>query len=306
MLPKPPQPRGSMPLPTWGERQPEIADLAKRQLFFVGGAPRSGTTWVQHMLDGHPDVSCRGEAHFLQFLATPLGTMMQRRRAELDAKNQKLFKESGGYPLPEADDFEFLVGTAILLALSRQCGGVPYLAIGEKTPENAFYFPNLKRIFPTAKFIGIARDPRDTLTSAWHMVHKAGPHHDEDTAKFAFIRRSVGAVGEFAQAMLDLRARYPDDATIVTYEELLRSPAPILADLFRFLGVTSAPDVVARCIRQASFAAMSGGRPAGVERSGSFFRKGAAGDWRTTLTPEMNEHILNELAWMYPHFGWQR
>ena len=241
VLPKSHQRRGSIPLPTWGERQPEIADLAKRQLFFVGGAPRSGTTWVQHLLDSHPDVSCRGEAHFLQFLATPLGNMMQRRKAELDAKNQNLFKESSGYPLPEPDDFEFLVGTAILLALSRQCGGVSYLAIGEKTPENAFYFPNMKRIFPNAKFIGIARDPRDTLTSAWHLVHKTAAHDDPDTAKFAFIRRSVGAVGEFAQAMLDLRVRFPGDATIVTYEELLGSPEPIMADLFSFLGVTNAP-----------------------------------------------------------------
>ena len=51
---------------------------------------------------------------------------------------------------------------------------------------------------------------------------------------------------------------------------------------------------------------MTGGRPAGVERSGSFFRKGVMGDWKTTLTPEMNAYILNELDWMYRHFNWQR
>jgi hypothetical protein len=59
-------------LASWREREAEIADLAQRQLFFVGGAPRSGTTWVQHLLNGHPDVSCRGEGHFLQFLAAPM------------------------------------------------------------------------------------------------------------------------------------------------------------------------------------------------------------------------------------------
>ena len=55
----------SRPLPSWRERESAIAELAKRQLFFVGGAPRSGTTWMQHMLDAHPDISCRGEGHFL-------------------------------------------------------------------------------------------------------------------------------------------------------------------------------------------------------------------------------------------------
>lgn len=290
----------------WHQREAEIADLAQRQLFFVGGAPRSGTTWVQHLLDAHPDICCRGEGHFLQFLATPLGNVMEWRRAELQAKNTKLFKETSGYPLPAPDDFEFLVGSAILLAFSQQCAGVPYAAVGEKTPENAFYFPNLKRIFPGAKFIGVARDPRDTLTSAWHLVHKSGPGEDETVAKSAFIRRSVAAVGDFLRKMLDVRDRYPNDATIVTYEDLQRAPAPVLAETFRFLGVTGAPDIIARCVAQAGFAAMSGGRAAGVERSGSFFRKGIAGDWITALTPEMNEFVLHDLGWMFPHFGWQR
>jgi hypothetical protein len=289
----------------WSERQAEIADLANRQLFFVGGAPRSGTTWVQHILDGHPDISCRGEGHFLHFLAAPMGAMMQRRREELEAKNTRLFKDTGGYPLPAADDFEFLVGSAILLALQQQCAGRSCLAIGEKTPENVFYFPNLKRLFPGAKFIGVARDPRDVLTSAWHLVHKPAVQEEEEAAKTVFVRRAVASVGEFLRAMLDIRQRYPNDVTIVTYEDLQRSPTPIVAGAFRFLGVTDAPDIVARCIGQSSFTAMSGGRPPGVERSGAFFRKGIAGDWVSMLTPEMNDFVLQELGWMFPHFGWK-
>ena len=288
----------------WSERQAEIASLAQRQLFFVGGAPRSGTTWVQHMLDLHPDISCRGEGHFLQYLATPLSSLMQWRRDELDAKNTKLFKGLAGYPLSAPDDFEFLVGSAILLALSQQCAGVPCRAVGEKTPENVFYFPNLKRIFPNAKFIGVARDPRDVLVSAWHLVHKTAADSDAELA--AFIRRSVGACGDFLRKMLELRDRYPDDATVVTYESLLGSPEPVLRSVFRFLGVSDAAEVVARCIDGGRFAAMTGGRPAGVERSGSFFRKGVAGDWRTTLTPGLNDLVLGELGWMFPAFGWER
>jgi hypothetical protein len=293
-------------LRSWGDRQAEIAALADRQLFFVGGAPRSGTTWVQHMLDLHPDVSCRGEGHFLQFLATPLSGLMQWRREQIEEKNTKLFKETSGYPLPSADDFEFLVGSAILLALSQQCDGAPYRAVGEKTPENVFYFPNMKRLFPRAKFVGVARDPRDTLVSAWHLVHKPRPDQDAEAALLAFIRRSVGACGDFLRKMLELRERYPNDTTIVTYEDLLRTPEPALRETFRFLGVSDAPDLVALCIEGARFAAMTGGRPAGVERIGSFFRKGVAGDWRSTLTPALNELVLRELGGMFPAFGWER
>lgn len=288
---------------SWLEREAEIADLAQRQLFFVGGAPRSGTTWMQHMLDGHPDISCRGEGHFLQFLAVPMGNMMQQRREELADKNTTLFTETSGYPLPATDDFEFLVGSAILLALSQQCAGASYLAIGEKTPENAFYFPNLKRLFPQSKFIGVARDPRDTLTSAWHLMPK--PEGDDSAAMNAFVRQAVGVVADFLRKMLALRERYPKDATIVTYEQLLVSPEPILAELFRFLGVSDAPDIVASCVEQTRFVAMSGGRAAGVERRRSFFRKGVAGDWRTTLTPALNDIVLREAASLFPKFGWE-
>lgn len=286
---------------SWLDRQAEIMALARRQLFFVGGAPRSGTTWVQHMLDSHPDVSCRGEGHFLHFLAEPMGALVQRRRMELDAKNNRLFKETGGYPLPAAGDMEFLVGTGILMALAQQCPERTCLAVGEKTPENVFYFPNLKRLFPQAKFIGVARDPRDTLTSAWHLVRAPG---ETEAEKAAFVRNTTREVGQFLRAMLELRRRYANDAMIVTYEALSRTPETVLADVFRFLGVTDAPEVMAGCVERTRFSVMSGGRPAGTERSGTFFRKGIAGDWVSTLTPQMSDWVLAEIGDLFPAFGW--
>ena len=57
---------------TWIEGQRNIEALAERQLFFIGGAPRSGTTWLQLLLDCHPEVSCRGEGLFWKELAEPL------------------------------------------------------------------------------------------------------------------------------------------------------------------------------------------------------------------------------------------
>ena len=36
-------------------------------LFFVLGAPKSGTTWLQYLLNAHPNISCRGEGLFHRF-----------------------------------------------------------------------------------------------------------------------------------------------------------------------------------------------------------------------------------------------
>jgi hypothetical protein len=120
----------------------------------------------------------------------------------------------------------------------------------------------------------------------------------------AFIRQAIRAVGQFTNGMLSLQRRYPADVLIVTYEALLDDAATTVAALYRFLGAAVSPAIVADSIARTSFAAMSG-RPAGIEDNGAFMRKGVTGDWRTHLTPEMNQLILDQFAPLFPQFGWE-
>lgn len=288
----------------WPALQQDLVRLAGCQLFFIGGAPRSGTTWLQRLLDSHPEICCRGEGLFQKHLAEPLDSMVAQRREALAAKNAVLFRDGEGYPLPQPEDADALLATAVLLALRRQCGGRAWRAVGEKTPENVFLFARLKRLFAGAKFIGMARDPRDVLASAWHFFHRAGAGEDEAAAKRALVHSAFPSLQQGARTMLALVEAFPEDCLIVTYERLHAAPAPIAARLFRFLGVSDDEAVVAECVARTSFAALSGGRAAGVAQNGAFLRKGVVGDWPSTLSPEMNAMILRELGWMFPHFGW--
>jgi hypothetical protein len=104
--------------------------------------------------------------------------------------------------------------------------------------------------------------------------------------------------------MIALAERHPADCLIVTYEALRGTPEPVVAKLFQFLTVSARDEIVTDCIKKTSFAFLTGGRAAGVEHRGSFFRKGIVGDWDSTLTPQMNEMILKELGSMFPYFGW--
>jgi len=289
--------------PSWAEHQERLLRLARCQLFFVGGAPRSGTTWLQYLLDSHPEVSCRGEGLFMKHLAEPLETMMAARRQVLAAKNNVVFRHGGGYKLPPPEDVELLLGTAVMLALERQSDGKACRAVGEKTPENVFLFARLKNLFPGAKFIGIARDPRDVLSSAWHFFPRPPPA-DEVAAKTAFITTAFPALDNGARTMLALAEQFPSDCMNVTYERMRAAPAAVAAQLFRFLGVADGDDLVADCVARTSFTTLSGGRSPGEVQHGSFFRKGVVGDWRSTFTPEMGAMILHRLGWMYPRFGW--
>jgi hypothetical protein len=290
-------------LPSWTDRQKEIVRLSEAQLFFIGGAPRSGTTWLQQICDSHPDICCQGEGLFLNHLAAPLEKMMVERAKVIDGKNKQIFKHTGGYPIPLVDDVEFLTGTAILLALAQQTGGKAFKALGEKTPENVFHFFRLIELFPKAKFIAIAREPRDVLTSAWHFFRKPAVPDESRETKLEFIRTALPSINDGARQMLAFGEKHPDSYFQLTYERLRAEPAPIVGKLFKFLGVPDTPALVEAALAKTSFAAQTG-RPIGTAQNGAFFRKGAVGDWPSTLTAEMSDMVIKELGWMYPRFGW--
>ena len=50
----------------------QILEILEKRIFFVGGAMKSGTTWLQLSLDAHPHLSCGGEGHFTNQLAPRL------------------------------------------------------------------------------------------------------------------------------------------------------------------------------------------------------------------------------------------
>jgi hypothetical protein len=288
----------------WTETSEALGQITRRQIFFLGGAPRSGTTWLQQMLDAHPDASCQGEGLFAKLLYPLLDDYLGRWRKELSHKNQTVFGHLAGYPLPGEDERRFLAASMVLLGLRRQAAGQDCLAYGEKTPENLFFFPQLVFLFPQAKFIAIARDPRDVLTSAWHFFYKGKPGQDEGSGKLAFIHSALPPLVAGTRAAITLERDHPDTCRSVTYEALRQAPEETLAGLFRFLGLPDDSGIVARCIEQTRFEKATGGRVAGEAQNGAFLRRGVAGDWPSTLTPAINEVILEALGWSFPYFGW--
>ena len=77
-------------------------------IFFVVGAPKSGTTWLRRMLDLHPEVLCHGEGRFFGRDDKD----MNYENVRVNKKGQLLRPGSLHYTLAECEDLRaWLEGT---------------------------------------------------------------------------------------------------------------------------------------------------------------------------------------------------
>jgi hypothetical protein len=283
-----------------------IAELREKQIFFIGGTMKSGTTWLQLLLDAHPEVSCNGEGNFANALSPALRITFTRHNQLIAEKNETIFKELEGYPRLGDDDFRYLLASSIGLFLLRQSKQKAARAVGERSPSNLRYFDLLNSLFPRAKFIHIVRDARDCAVSGWFHNLRLMPDH---------TKRSHGSMEAYVLGYIDgwvkdmglgqtFADKSPDRVRQVRYEDLAVDTDRVTADIFAFLGVDAGADVLARCRTKASFASLSGGRPPGQENLGSFFRKGTTGDWRNHLSDDLNAKIRSRAGALLDRFGY--
>jgi LPS sulfotransferase NodH len=258
-------------------------------LFFVFGAPRSGTTWLQKAIDAHPQLSCLGEGKFL-VMQRELAKTCAQYSAFLDHYNRTMFGESFFAPI-EAEEFKALYRRFIEIRI-RTHGDAGARRVGAKDPEHGTNLEFLTAAFPDAAFVHLIRDPRDVAVSMWSHLQRTDPPlaaHYGSLERFAAVhgRDWAGYQGAVRAA------RTPGlDFHELRYEQLQAEPAAALSGVFAALGVDTAPTLVDTCLQAASFERSSGGRPRGEEDPASFYRKGLAGDWRNRLAPDAAAAVL--------------
>lgn len=289
---------GAVSLPRWYRNALATSDLIGRRLvFFVTGCQKSGTTWIQQLLDAHPNVRCGGEAH----LADVIGPMIQQlvrlyneeprtgvtlsRKATLCLARMMADQVLGGY-----------------MTASRDPDAV--LAIGDKTPESSLGMQPLAVLYPGSKFIHVIRDGRDAAVSGWAHVRRQGKADGfrsfaEYAAYFArshwrpYITSARASAAELEGRCLEVR-----------YEDLHAEPVPVTRRMLEFLAVEAGDATVSACIESASFERLSGGRTRGREDPASHYRKGIVGDWRNHFDQEALEAFDAEAGDLLGELGY--
>lgn len=287
---------------------------------FIGGARKSGTTWLLKMLAAHPQLLAMGEGFFVGTsgwgLAPALDERVFRNWAHLDDVADSWMKGM------RIEDGLRIARRGMMEALMREAAarsGKPGFAVLIDKSAYAYsrFAAQLFELFPESCFIDIVRDGRDAAVSDVFMILAKGLARHFPEENRAHIERArafhVEGRGEpvplFNEWLLRRSAREWAEAVAGSaiaaecfgeryvqfrYERLL-SDATDVRRALRVLGVDDSAQAVDRCVLAGSFKTLSGGRTPGQEDRGHFFRKGIAGDWRSHFR-EQDKAVFKEEA----------
>ncbi len=264
-----------------------VEDILSRQLFFIAATEKSGTTWMQLMLDGHPEIACRGEGQFVSKLAGSLGGGLKDYSTFIEGLNKNVFSETGGFPTFDREDLSHLIRMSAGLLLSKYGITDDIRAIGEKTPGNVRYLQALLSLFL------MVRDIRDiTVSGHVHLKRQHGKAGEEPIQGYAKRVAKIWAQDvERAQIFM---ASNKERCVFVRYEDLHAQPQASMKPVIDHLGIDPRPEMIEKCVEAGCFQNLSKGRERGQEDINSQFRKGIVGDWQHVLDEATRAIILEE------------
>lgn len=273
------------------------ARLASLGPFFVTGVTKSGTTWLQRMLNSHPEIACGGESKLNVFLRQ-LGPAVGAYNEALTKTNDKIYRDEAIYrPLGQEQaralmQFLFLDRLGAVLRAAEAAGKAQRLKwIGDKDPDYKRELAAWRAILPAARVVSTTREGRDCYVSLWfHLYPEREPLAAENRADF------LGRIENHAATWRDTMTTLRRDAEAhsgrhyaIRYESLLQDAAGEMTRLFAWFGCDASPATVAAVVERNAFAVASGGRRPGEADPYSFLRKGIAGDWKNHFDEECNQ-----------------
>jgi protein-tyrosine sulfotransferase len=203
-----------------------MTNLSKGSRFiFVGGAPRSGTTLMQNMLDSHPDI-CGGP----EFLHLPDITGVRKKLHRSIAK--EWIDEFCSYDDVDQLTSLFIESLLVSLADRYECK-----LLSEKTPANVLIFTDLMELFPGARFIHMVRDPRAIISSMLQVGLRAKKKGRKTQDFTTSTRAAINYVKKCFQAGFSAAESAPDKVLTVVYEKLVVDSEHETKRICNFLGI---------------------------------------------------------------------
>lgn len=201
--------------------------MEARQVIFVGGVPRSGTTLMRAMLDAHPDVHCGEETRVIPRI---LG---MRSRWEHSEKEHRRLDEAG------MDQNVLDRATRAFISEIIKGHGLPSKYLCNKDPLALNYMHDVVRLYPKAKFVLMVRDGRSVAYSiVKRNVTITGVNSKNYMSAAMFWNKVVTRMTRDCSMLGKHRCLE------VRYEKLVKSPQVWMKSILEFLRVPWNPNVL--------------------------------------------------------------
>lgn len=185
---------------------------------FICGMFRSGSTLVERILSRHPTIAAGGE---LDLLPTIVADKLQPYPEVLEHAPPALLDECRR---------DYLKGFALI---------APEAAIvSDKRPDNFLHIGLIKRLFPSARIIHTRRNALDNILSLYFL-------HLNPAMSYALdLEHAAHWYCQQERVVAHWKSLYPDDILDVDYDELVRSPEPVIRSMVEFCGVGWEPSML--------------------------------------------------------------
>ena len=200
--------------------------------FVIGGAPRSGTTWLTSALDRHPDL----------WIAKPLR------------------------PEPKFFLIDDLYAEGLPAYAERWFAEAPaHAVVGEKSTnylESPVAARRIAQDLPQVKLVFLLREPADRALSNYRWSVMNGMEHEDFATALALEDEREATLpghlrharphayfsrGLYARLLRPWLDRFPASQVLVRrFEDLVSDPGGTTAAVHRFLGVAERPDLAGR------------------------------------------------------------
>jgi tetratricopeptide (TPR) repeat protein len=205
----------------WVENGPALAPA--RRVAVLCGYQRSGTTLLEQVLDGHPDIVSAEETNV--FLEDGLG-LLQR----------NLPRDTPVVPLLDAATVPALqAARAGYFRFLELAHGSPFTGrmVIDKNPVLTSHLAAFVRVLPEARLLVALRDPRDVVLSSFMLPQRQKAAKEASLSLAAYVENYIGVMRHW-RALAPLM---PVPWLEVRYEDMVADLEPVARKALDFLGV---------------------------------------------------------------------
>lgn len=248
-----------------------------KQLFFIVGMGRSGSTYLYKLLNRHPRVALTNESAVIDVVANCLELCMLpigKKSDTLGATgivngeyHQVLHRIFHRHLMTFFDEFY------------RECfPDKDYTHWGDKLPS-VTAVQRARHYFPDMKALLLVRDPRDVVCSYRGFVKQLDPD-DPARSDEALLTSHEYQARRWTEVYEGFVKELPN-FHLVRYEELVDDPATVLRGSFEYLGLPEPEDATTDINMDGFFA----------KQATSVSPKASLGRWKSGLSPAEVSHI---------------